>query len=50
MGGWFYVFFRLSQASESMSFQRYVVAGLNSYVIPALAETGFRKHVIPAMG
>ena len=50
MGGWFYVFFRLSQAPESMSIQRYDVAGLNSYVIPTMAETGFRKHVIPALG
>ena len=37
MGGWF----RLPMK---------VVAGLNSYVIPAMDETGFRKHVIPALG
>ena len=36
MGGWFYVFFRLSLASESMSSQRYDATGLNSDVIPAM--------------
>ena len=36
MGGWFYVFFRLSQASESMSSLRCDATGLNSYVIPAM--------------
>ena len=49
MGGWIHVFFRLKQAAESMSFLRWTETGPNSYVIPAKAETGSRKHVIPAL-